>query len=305
MISYKLIPRLKRFGIVGHDVNKPNQPEVAEMGGIGIVAGFTAGLLLAIFLSGFNSLQFKMVEILAAIITIHALAFIGIVDDLLDMPQWTKALFPLLAAVPLVAVRAAGSTTINMPFFGAIDLGIFYIIILVPVGVSVASNLTNMFAGFNGIEAGMGIVIFSAMTVLALLKGSMEMVLLFVSMIGALFAFLRFNWYPSFVFPGDVGNLTIGAVLAAGVIIGNMEAAGALLLLPYVADFFIKLYNKFPSSRWWGEYKDGKLYPVDGKVRGFAQFIMKKTNGISERNLVLFFIFLEILIAALVVLIFR
>ena len=31
--SYFLVPRLKRAGITGHDVNKPDKPEVAEMGG--------------------------------------------------------------------------------------------------------------------------------------------------------------------------------------------------------------------------------------------------------------------------------
>ena len=101
--------------------------------------------------------------------------------------------------------------------------------------------------------------------------------------------------------PGDVGNLTIGAVLASGVIIGNMEAAGALLMVPYVVDFFIKAYNRFPSSKWWGDYRMGKLYPLEGKVRGFAQLVMKIFNGISEKNLVLFFIGVEVIVGAVVV----
>lgn len=304
LLSYKLVPRLKRFGIVGHDVNKPDKPEVAEMGGFGIVAGFTAGLLLAIFISSFNSLEFNLVNVLAAIITIHALAFIGIVDDLLDMPQWTKAVFPLVAAIPLVAVRAAGSTAINVPFVGLVDLGIFYILILIPIGVAVSSNLSNMLAGFNGMEAGMGVIVFGGMTILSFVHGSTEMALLFISMLGALLAFLRFNWFPAKVFPGDVGNLTIGAVLAAGVIIGNLEMAGALMMVLYVVDFFIKGINRFPSRNWWGEYKDGKLYPPEGKVRGFAQLVMKKFNGISERNLTLLFVGLQVVVAIVVVLLF-
>jgi len=38
--SLFMIPRLRKAGIVGRDVNKPGQPKVAEMGGITIVAGF-------------------------------------------------------------------------------------------------------------------------------------------------------------------------------------------------------------------------------------------------------------------------
>lgn len=295
-----LVPRLKRFNIIGRDVNKPSRPEVAEMGGIAIVAGFTAGVLLAIFFNTFLDFEFNLVYILAAVITVLSISFIGVVDDLLDVPQYVKAFLPLFAAVPLVAVSAAGSTSIGIPFIGEIDLGILYVVVIIPIGVAVASNLSNMFAGFNGLEAGVGSVIFAAMALLAISHGSAEMAILFVPILGALLAFLLYNWHPAKVFPGDVGNLTIGAVLASGVIIGNMEAAGALLMIPYVADFFIKAYNRFPSSKWWGDYRMGKLYALEGRARGFAQLVMKISRGITEVNLVLFFIGLEIIIAVFV-----
>ncbi|MEM2909355.1 MAG: hypothetical protein QXT05_02720 [Candidatus Bilamarchaeaceae archaeon] len=304
VFSVILIPRLKRFGITGKDVNKPDKPDVAEMGGIAIIAGFTAGVLLAIIFNTFFGFQFQLVPVLAGILTIHSLAFIGIVDDLLDVPQYIKAFLPLFAAIPLVALRATGSTTMTFPLFGVVDFGMFYIVVLVPIGIAVASNLTNMLAGFNGVEAGMGIVMLFAASLLAAIHGEREALLLFLPYLGALLAFLHFNWYPSKVFPGDVGNLTIGATLAAGVIIGNMEAAGALLLLPHVVDFFIKAYNRFPSSKWWGDYRNGRLYPLEGRVNGFAQLIMKLFNGISERNLVLFFIGLEIIVAIIVLLLY-
>jgi len=297
VLSHFLIPRLKRFGMIGKDVNKPDKPETAEMGGIAIVAGFTGGLLLAIFFNSFFGFNFNLVYVLAAIITILSISFMGAIDDLLDIPQKLKALLPLFAAIPLVAVKA-GITTMDIPVIGIVNLGLIYVLVLIPIGVAVASNLTNMLAGFNGMEAGMGAVIFLTMSIIAVKEGSVEMLLISVAMLAALLAFLRYNLFPSKVFPGDVGNLTIGAALATAVIIGNFESAGAILMLPYVADFFIKAANRFPSSQWWGEYRDGKLYPVEGKVRGFCQLVMKKANGISEQNLVRFFIILEALVAA-------
>jgi UDP-N-acetylglucosamine--dolichyl-phosphate N-acetylglucosaminephosphotransferase len=303
-LSHFLVPRLKRFGITGKDVNKEGRPEVAEMGGIAIVAGLTAGVLLAIMLNTFNGLDFNITYVLAALVTIHAMAFIGIVDDLLDIPQVVKAFLPLAAAVPLVAVSAVGSTAIAVPFLGELDLGMLYIVVLIPVGVAVASNLTNMLAGFNGMEAGMGSVIMLFMAALAFLNGRTEMLVLFIPMLGALLGFLGNNWFPAKVFPGDVGNLTIGAVLASGVIIGNMEGAGALILVLYVIDFFIKAWNRFPSSKWWGEPRGGKLYPVEGKVRGFAQLVMRMCGGISERNLVLVFIGMQIVVGLAVFLLY-
>jgi len=299
-----LAPKLKAAGMVGKDVNKAGKPEVAEMGGLAIVIGFSAGILLAIALNTFNGMEFNILYILAGLVTIHALAFIGILDDLLSIPQWVKALMPLLAAVPLIAVTAAGSTSMTIPFVGSVDLGAFYILVLIPIGVAVASNLTNMLAGFNGMEAGMGSVIFLFMAMIAWSQGSTEMLVFYLPMLGALLGFLPMNWYPAKVFPGDVGTLTIGAALATGVIIGNMESVGALMLALFVLDFFIKLVNKFPSSKWWGEIKGGRLYPVEGRVRGLCQLAMKLSNGISERNLVLLMIFAQAMVGLFVLLLF-
>lgn len=300
-----LMPRLKRFGITGNDVNKPDRPEVAEMGGISIVAGFTAGVLLAVFAYSFLGFTgINILHVLAALITVHTIAFIGMVDDILDVPQWLKAILPLFAGIPLIAIRAAGSTMIALPFFGMVDLGVLYLVLLVPLGVAVASNLTNMFAGFNGMEAGLGVIIFIFASLFALANGNVVVLVIFLPMIGALLGFLPNNWYPAKVFPGDVGNLTIGGVLAAGVIIGNMEAIGALFLTLYVIDFFIKAANRFPSSKWWGEWKGGKLYPLEGKVRGLCQLVMKLSKGIHERDLVLLLMAIQIIICALTILFF-
>lgn len=302
--SSVLIPRLKRFGIVGKDVNKPDRPEVAEMGGISIIAGFTAGVLLAIALNTFFGLEFDLLPLLAGLIVVHSIAFIGIIDDLVDIPQYVKAFLPLFAAMPLVALRAAGSTMMHLPVVGIVDFGILYLIVLVPIGMAVASNLTNMLGGFNGLETGLGIIIFSISAVIAYAHNQIIPLFIFVSFLGALAAFYLFNRYPSKAFPGDVGNLSIGAALAAGVIIGNMESVGALLLLPYVLDFFIKAVNGFPSREWWGEYRNGKLYPVGGKVRGLCQLVMKTAGGISEQNLVIVFFAIEIAVGAAVLLLY-
>ncbi|MBU0586685.1 hypothetical protein KJ780_04170 [Candidatus Micrarchaeota archaeon] len=299
-----IIPYLLKNNIIGKDVNKLESSPVAEMGGIGIVAGFSIGVLCAIFFHTFLGLEFNLDFVFAALVCIFMLAFIGFVDDLLDVPQVIKAFLPLLAAIPLIAVRSAGSTVMSMPFIGAVDLGIFYFFILIPIGIAVASNLTNMLAGFNGIEAGMGIVMLSFASAIAALVGSADALVIYIPMIGALLGFLFLNWYPARIFPGDVGTLVIGATLAAGCIIGNFESSAAFLMSLYVIDFFIKAANRFPSSKWWGELKEGKLYPIDEKVRGFAQLIMKMRNGISEQRLVLFFIGLEFIIGIVVLFVF-
>ncbi|MFA6489904.1 MAG: hypothetical protein WCT52_04465 [Candidatus Micrarchaeia archaeon] len=296
-----LIRKLVASGMVGNDVNKEGKPAVAEMGGLGIVMGAVGALLFAIALRTFFGYEFSLIEILAAMLTMMIISLIGTYDDLFDMRQDIKAVLPMVAALPLVAVSAAGSTAFSIPFLGTVDFGFFYIFLLIPLGITVASNLTNMFAGFNGMEAGMGAVIFAATAFLAFVNSSVEMALISAAMLGALLAFMRFNWYPAKIFTGDIGNLLIGAALASAVIIGNLESAGAILVIPYVIDFFIKAYNRFPSTKWWGELRNGKLYPLEGKSRGLAQLVMKLSNGISEQKLVLVFIAAEGLCALIVI----
>jgi len=283
----KLIPRLMTIGMTGEDENKPSRPRVAEMGGITVIAGFSAAVLLSIALYVLLP-KFSLVLLLAAIITIHTIGFIGISDDLFDLPQWFKAFLPLAAAIPLVVVNAAGSTTVLIPFIGALDFGVIYTFALIPLAIAVCSNLTNMLAGYNGMETGMGAVMFFTLSVLAWNRGSGEMLVMSLAMLGALLGFLVFNRYPAKVFPGDAGTFSIGAALAASVIIGNLESAGVILMVPYIVDFFVKAVNKFPHTH--SEIRDGKLHPKDGKVKGLVHVVMKAFGGISEQNLVLFFV---------------
>jgi UDP-N-acetylglucosamine--dolichyl-phosphate N-acetylglucosaminephosphotransferase len=291
-----IIRKMVKAGITGKDVNKKEKPEVAEMGGLTILMGAIGALLLAIAANTFffHYTSMVLIELLAAMLTMTIISLIGTFDDLFDMRKDVKTVLPMVAALPLVALSAAGSTVIGVPFIGNVDFGILYIAALIPLGVTVSSNLTNMLAGFNGMEAGMGCVIFAATLLLSIANGSLTMGLISAAMLGALAAFAVFSWYPAKIFMGDIGTLLIGAALACAVILGNLEMAGFVLVLPYLADFAIKAINRFPSTKWWGELdSEGKLHPVEGKVRGLAQLFMKMANGISEQRLVILFIALE------------
>ncbi len=69
-------------GLVGKDMNKFKKPEVSEVGGIPLVAGFTAGLLIYIALSTFYFNQNRfLIFLLASLLTVLSITIIGIVDD--------------------------------------------------------------------------------------------------------------------------------------------------------------------------------------------------------------------------------
>jgi UDP-N-acetylglucosamine--dolichyl-phosphate N-acetylglucosaminephosphotransferase len=293
-----MIPRLRRCGISGKDMNKPGQPVVAEMGGLGIVLGFGAGIILVIALKSFTDLlsSVDLQAILAVFSTVLIAAMIGVFDDLIDIKQWVKAIAPLFSALPLMAVQA-GHSILIFPALGPVDFGLIYSLILVPVGIAVAANATNMLAGFNGLEAGMGILGMSALALIAFRLGETAALLILLAAIG-------FNWYPSKVFIGDIGALTIGTVMASAVIIGDFELAGVIVIIPYAIEFFIKAKNRFPSKGWWGKYNNGKLYCPEQNVKGLGQFVMKLTGGISERNLTLVLMGTEAIFGVIAVLMY-
>ena len=301
-----LIPRLRRAGIVGRDMHKVDRPEVPEMGGLAIVAGFGAGILLAIAMETFwpDLLSVNLTVLLAVLCTVLLTTLIGIADDLIGIRQGVKALLPLIAALPLVAVRI-GVSTMRIPLIGTVDFGPFYALVLVPLGVTGAANAVNMLAGFNGLEVGMGLMTLGSLAVIAASLGATTSLILLLAGIGALLGVLYYNWYPAKVFVGDVGTLSIGAVIAAAVIVGNFETAGAIVILPYALDFLLKAAHGFPSKGWWGKLgEDGRLYCPDHGPVGLCQAIMKLAGGIHERTLVLVLMGIEALCGILAILLF-
>ncbi|MEM0475847.1 MAG: hypothetical protein QW343_03565 [Candidatus Norongarragalinales archaeon] len=219
-------------GIVGRDVNKPHRPVVAEMGGLAVFLGVACALSLFVLVVTFQDKDSHSLALaLAALASIAIIALVGVFDDLFKLSWRTKLVTPMLASLPLVAITA-GNTTMSLPFFGAVNLGWFYTFVLIPLGVTGAANAVNMVAGYNGVEAGIGVVVTAFLLVIAVQTQNWVAAAILASCFGACLAFLLFNWNPAKIFPGDVGTLVIGACIAASVIIGNMEKYGVVLFAP-------------------------------------------------------------------------
>ena len=307
IISFILFPsmifRLKKAGIVGKNMHSEIQEEVAEMGGLVIIAGFSAGIFTVIAVKTFFNIfpSVDLIPILIALSSILIVVLIGIFDDLVSVPQQIKAFMPVFAALPLIIIKE-GSTFMTIPFLGKINFGLLYTLLIIPLEVTVAANAVNMLAGFNGLEVGMGIIAVGSLAIIAYLIGKMTVLVILFAALGALLAALYYNWYPAKILVGDVGTLSIGAIIAAAVIMGNFEIAGVILLIPYIIDFIIKAKNHFPYS--FGVYRNGKLYCPEGGPVGLGQLVMKLFGGISERNLVLVLMGIEAVCGVVAILLY-
>ncbi|MFA5930725.1 MAG: glycosyltransferase 4 family protein [archaeon] len=300
LIMPPFIKRMHDQGFSGKDMNKFNKPQVAELGGVVVFLGFSLGIFGAIFIATYLKLfTIELSLLLAGFCTIAMICFIGFIDDIIGwkrgIRQWQHALFPILAALPLMAI-AAGQTTMNLPFLGTIDFGIYYALIIIPIGITGASNAFNMLAGFNGLEAGQGIILTTTLTIVALLSGQTTAAILGLTMIGALIAFLKFNWFPAKIFGGDSLTLMVGANLAIMSIIGNMETIGVLIFGLFFIEFFIKAKHKFQSECFGIPNKKGEL-SANPKGGSLTQIIMKLGNGkLTEDKVTLTIIGIQVLI---------
>lgn len=291
---YLIGPLLKEAGLTGRDLHKQKKPEIPEMGGLGIVVGVAGSIVFAIGAEAFLHVKADPVPLFAVLATVLIVSIIGIFDDLLNIAQLVKSISPLLAALPLMAIRA-GMTSLKIPFDGVIEFGVFYPLVLVPLGVTGAANAVNMLAGFNGMELGVGVVAFASLMIVACVTASHTALLILIGGLGALLGAIWFNWCPAKILIGDVGTLTIGAIMASAVIVGNFETAGVVIIVPYFLDFLLKATAGFPSRGWEGELdEEGRLHcPGDVRPVSLPQVVMRITGGISERNLTKVIIGLE------------
>lgn len=260
-------------------MNKYNKPLIAELGGTIVFIGFTTGIFSAIFLATYLQVfTIKLGYLLAGFSTIAIIAFVGFIDDIIGwkkgIRQWQHALFPIIAALPLMAISIE-KTTMTLPIIGLIDFGIFYSLIIIPIAITGASNAFNMLAGYNGLEAGQGILLTGTLTIIAFFTGQTTTMILGLAMIGALTGFLYYNWFPAKIFGGDSLTLMVGANLAIMSILGNMQTFGIIIIVLFFIEFLIKAKHKFQSECFGLPQKNG-LLKANPKGGSITQFILKK-----------------------------
>ena len=265
----KIIQKLEEADIVGKDIHKSWKPVVAEMGGFGIIFGFVIGMFSGIYMH--DILAFPLLIVLVVILLV---GMIGILDDLLALSSKSKFFLLFIAGLPLMWAAPP-------------NVGILYLISL-PIALSIGSNLTNMLAGLNGIESGLGVISMASLTIACIILGKYDVTIISMSMLGALLAFLYFNRYPAKIFPGDTGTLIIGAAIVCIAFIGRVKLIALIVLMPNIIDAALKFYSAGVMNR--SQQKptqlneDGKLVRPDAGFKSLIRLILRRS--IAEKDAV-------------------
>lgn len=207
--------------------------------------------------------------------------------------QLPKMLFVLPAAFPLIAV-GAGSWQMALPFVGVINWGILYPLILLPLGLLFVSNVVNMLAGTNGLSASVSMVAGAALGIFGYVNGNTGAALIGLSLAVALLGFMKYNFYPASILPGDSLTYLCGAALFSTMVIGDIEKFGVFIFIPWIVEFGLKARSGF-NAHSWGKLKEGQLESQHDKIYSLTHILMDR--GFNEKQITLILAGIQILIS--------
>lgn len=320
IVTYLLIPPFKskmlELNITGIDRHKLNKPRIPEMGGLVILIGFFCVTIPFFVISCFLYPEFIIILLLGiTLLMVFLVGAIGIWDDIKrrnhdkkGVNQIIKVLLSIFIPIPLAILIYW--IFIHVGIYGEIffiitvKVGIFYGIILVPSIFSGLSNAVNLLGGFNGLEAGLGVIICISMGSFYIYNGLTIFPIILFCYGATLMAFLCYNRYPASIFPGDTMTYSFGALLACCVIIGDVIGTallfGAITSGLWIIEFFIKLRTKFKGECFAKINPDGSLDVPDtgySSLTHIAIKLIKKIKGsCHEKDVTFVFIIVQILL---------
>jgi len=304
------IRKAKKIGLVWEDMNKWGHPKnVASSGGIVIILSFILGVLYYVAVKTFlveNNPQ-VILSIFALISVILIFAGLGLVDDLFGwkdggLPRNLRIALAFVASIPLVVINA-GNSAVTLPFFGAVNIGILYPLLIIPVAIAFSAISFNFLAGFNGLEAGQGILILTFFSAVAYFTGTQWLALVGMTMVAALLVFFAYNRFPAKVFPGDSLTWSIGALAAGMAILGNFEKVAMIVFIPYLIEIVLKARGRLEAHSFGKPNSDGSLNMPYKRIYGLTHFsilvLSKIKKKVYERDVVLFIFLIELFFIAL------
>jgi len=223
------------------DQHKPEKPLVPN--GLGVIYVIASAVYLFILQSYYNDSNpsFSAAALALAVCILFG-GFLGLLDDWMSLRWRYKAFLPLFAALPLAVMREAlhpESTSMATYIFGKIDFGIYFYIIIIPLIVTVTTNVINQLGGLNGLET-----ICPSIILIGLMLKSGQGALLYVVPLAVYLVLACFN-FAGKIFVGNTGTFAIGISLASYALISNVEQTLLISILPYVFNASLILLNFF------------------------------------------------------------
>ena len=226
-LCIKIAPKIGAMD-VPRDSRRMHTRPIPRFGGVAILAGVMVGFIM---IWPFGE-QYRGIFIGAVMVFI-----LGIIDDLTDLPPKVKFLGQIAAAVVLwffsLQIRGManflpfGPMYISFPAWLSIIVTVFWVVAI--------TNAVNLIDGLDGLAAGIACIACLSVAYSANYTHRYSTCILILSVAGAAFGFLLFNFHPAKIFMGDAGSMLFGFLLASVSLVGDMPNKSVTLfstLLP-------------------------------------------------------------------------
>ncbi len=208
-------------------------------GGALIIAVVT---ILSLWSYGIFNVSASLWEVFVLIFAFTSFGILGLYDDLkklVDNPskysffglrfrykfllQWALAFI-----IALILYFKLGYSFIFISGFGLADIGFIYIVLATFAIVSFV-NAFNISDGLDGLAPGLLLICLGAFLAISLSQLDQTLAIFVAILIGSVAAFLYFNIYKARIWLGDVGSMSLGAVLAVvGLLTGKIFALAVI-----------------------------------------------------------------------------
>ena len=232
-------------------VDHPNERSlhdrpVSRAGGIAILAGLAAGLVIVALIGG-PAPGYGWV--LAGGLIIISVSF---ADDVHRVSPAIRIVFHLAAAV-CVVLAGLSSERIVLPGT-VLDLGAVMGAAFTVLFVAWVVNLYNFMDGMDGFAGGMTTIGFTTLAVLCA-QGDAAMLAAVSSVVAAAsIGFLLFNFPPARIFMGDLGSSLLGYLCAVMMLSAKISASvplwiSVLVFSPFIVDASVTLVRRIVAGK--------------------------------------------------------
>ncbi len=189
-----------------------HQIRIPRRGGVGILVGWLASLLLLAVLPSEEISSPLSGSTIWLLVSAALACGLGFLDDQQNLRARYKLLGQLVLGIFTAAV-VYRPDTLTLPLIGLVEIGWFGspLMVLWIVGVMNAINLVD---GLDGLAGGLSLVTTLLLGAICWWAGDFELVLFSFALAGAIFGFWLFNKPPATVFMGDAGSMLLGYLLA-------------------------------------------------------------------------------------------
>ncbi|MDD4803423.1 MAG: MraY family glycosyltransferase, partial [Syntrophomonas sp.] len=236
-----------RLGAVDQpDKRKVHNGIMPRLGGLAIFSAFIIVIILGVQVSP---------QLLGIIIGGCVIFAVGMLDDIYQLPPWTKLIGQSIAASIAIYFGIVVNFVTN-PFNGLLDLGILSIP-LTFVWIIGITNAINLIDGLDGLAAGVSSIAAATMGIVAFMHGQETVFVIALVLVAAIIGFLPYNFHPARTFMGDGGSNFLGFVLGCMAVMGLTKTTAVISLfvpivilgIPILDTFFAiirRIYNKAP-----------------------------------------------------------